>query len=147
MRRLIVAAALGILTASLPGAARAGCTSTPLAGLDPSGTNDNAALIQAAITSVAQGGGGSVVLPVGRYRVDSPLTVRAGVVLCGASQGPFDVVSVDPAIQTVAATLLIKGTPANQAGTPFLTLHGQGAAVTDILFHYPDQYLPDAAPA
>jgi len=145
MRQVIVATALAVLTVVVPQAARGECIGTPLTGLDPSGASDNTTAIQNAIDNAAQKGGGSVVFPVGRYRVDSPLTVETGVVLCGATQGPFDVVGIDPAIKTVAATLLVKGTPANQAGTPFLTLKGVGAGVSDILFHYPDQYLPDAA--
>jgi hypothetical protein len=101
---------------------------------------DDTAAIQAAINAAAKSGGGSVVLKPGRYLTGGRLTVPRGVVLCGAVEGPFDVVGVNPASQTIAPTLLV-----TNRGGPFLTLQGIGAGVTDILFHYPNQVLPTAA--
>ncbi len=88
----------------------------------------------------AAAGGGSVVLNVARYDTTGTLTVPQGVVLCGAIQGPFDVTGVDPAVTTIAPTLLVTNSTA-----PFVTLTGLGAGVTDLLFHYPNQVKTSAS--
>ena len=119
--------------------ARASCVGTPLQGLDPTGVIDNTAAIQGAIDAASFNGGGAVILNPGRYRAAGSLRVRRGVVLCGATHGPFEVGTLDPALTTVAATLLITNT-----STPFITLEGGGGAVTDLLFHYPNQVPPSA---
>jgi hypothetical protein len=62
------------------------------------------------------------------------------VVLCGAVEGPFAAAGVNPALTTIAPTLLITNTSG-----PFLTLQGIGAGVTDLLFHYPNQVATSAA--
>ena len=103
-------------------------------GAKGDGHSDDTAAIQSAINAAASAGGGSVVLGVARYYTTGTLTVPQGVVLCGAIEGPFDVSGVDPAVTTIAPTLLVTNTQA-----PFLTLGGLGAGVTDVLFHYPNQ--------
>ena len=103
-------------------------------GAKGDGHSDDTVAIQNAINAAAAAGGGSVVLNVARYYTTGTLTVPQGVVLCGAIQGPFDVNGVDPAVTTIAPTLLVTNTTA-----PFLTLTGLGAGVTDLLFHYPNQ--------
>jgi hypothetical protein len=96
--------------------------------------------IQNAINAAAAAGGGSVVLNVARYYTTGTLTVPQGVVLCGAIQGPFDVNGVDPAVTTIAPTLLVTNTTA-----PFVTLTGLSSGVTDLLFHYPNQVKTSAS--
>src|SRR5208282_469096 len=81
-----------------------------------------------------------VVLSVARYFTAGALVVPAGVVLCGPTEGPFEVTGINPASTAVAATLLIT----NRSG-PFLTLQGIGAGVTDVLFHYPNQVATSAS--
>jgi hypothetical protein len=112
-------------------------------GAKGDGQTDDTAAIQNAINAAAAAGGGSVVLKVARYFTKGTLQVPGGVVLCGTIEGPFDVAGVDPAVTTVAPTLLITNTSG-----PFLTLQGLGAGVTDLLFHYPNQVKSNAsAPA
>jgi len=63
-------------------------------------------------------GGGAVVFNVARYYTTGTFVVPAGVVLCGAIEGPFDDASgANPGVTTIAPTLLVTNTTA-----PFITL-------------------------
>jgi hypothetical protein len=108
-------------------------------GAKGDGVTDDTAAIRSAINAVGSAGGGSVVFNVARYFTTGTFVVPQGVVLCGAIEGPFDVVGVNPAITTVAPTLLITNTSG-----PFLTLNA-GSGVTDLLFHYPNQVSTSAS--
>jgi hypothetical protein len=116
--------------------AQAVCTGTSVSafGAKGDGKNDDTAAIQSAINSAASAGGGAVVFNVARYFTTGTFVVPAGVILCGAIEGPFDVEGASPATATVAPTLLVTNTSA-----PFITLNGLGAGVSDLLFHYPNQ--------
>jgi len=117
--------------------ARAVCagTSVNAFGAKGDGATDDTPAIQQAITAAAAAGGGSVVFNVARYYTTGTFVVPTGVVLCGAIEGPFDITSgANPATTVVAPTLLVTNT-----STPFITLQGLGAGVTDLLFHYPNQ--------
>jgi hypothetical protein len=109
-------------------------------GAKGDGKTDDTAAIQSAINAAGSAGGGSVVFNVGRYFTTGTLVVPRGVVLCGAVEGPFAAAGVNPALTTIAPTLLITNTSG-----PFLTLQGIGAGVTDLLFHYPNQVATSAA--
>jgi len=108
-------------------------------GAKGDGHTDDTAAIQSAINAAGAAGGGSVVFNVARYYTTGTFIVPQGVVLCGAVEGPFDVAGVNPAMTTIAPTLLITNT-----SSPFITLKGFGAGVTDLLFHYPNQ-VPSSA--
>jgi len=140
MARWLLTSIAIVLLFGAPRAARASCVGTPLPGLDPTGQTDNTAIIQAAINQKAAAGGGAVVLNPGRYLMTGTLVVKRAVALCGAAHGPFDPNGTDPAITTIAPTLLITNTMA-----PFITLHDIDASVTDLLFHYPNQVPPTAS--
>jgi len=127
---------LAIFVPLLATSLEAACTGASVAafGAKGDGQSDDSAAIQNAINAAAGQGGGAVVFSVARYYTTGTLAVPAGVVLCGAIEGPFDVEGINPAVTAVAPTLLVTNTSA-----PFVTLQGVGAGVTDLLFHYPNQ--------
>ncbi len=147
LRRMTVKTTLAIvlfstLCAGSATIAEAVCTGTSVSafGAKGDGQSDDTAAIQSAINAAGYSGGGSVVFNVARYFTTGSFVVPAGVVLCGAIEGPFDAAAVNPALVAVAPTLLVTNTSA-----PFLTLQGVGAGVADLLFHYPNQVGPTAS--
>jgi len=132
-------------TASITGSSKSinvGAQAFPveLFGAKGDGKTDDTAAIQSAINSAAAAGGGSIVFKVARYFTTGTLQVPTGVVLCGSVEGPFDVAGVNPGQTAIAPTLLV-----TNVSSPFISLNGIGAGVTDLLFHYPNQVGPNAA--
>lgn len=136
----IAICAILCLGSSIPAAAVCSGASVSAYGAKGDGHSDDTAAIQSAVSAAASAGGGSVVFNVARYFTAGTIQVPAGVVLCGAAEGPFDPAGTNPGTTTIAPTLLVTNTSA-----PFITLQGNGAGVTDLLFHYPNQVNPSAA--
>jgi hypothetical protein len=136
MRMARIGAIALVLCGACGSEAQAACAGTSVSafGAKGDGKTDDTAAIQSAISAAAAAGGGSVVFNVARYYTTGTFVLPAGVVLCGAIEGPFDVEGANPATTTVAPTLLVTNTSA-----VFVTLNGLGAGITDLLFHYPNQ--------
>jgi hypothetical protein len=102
---------------------------------------DNTSNFQSAIDTAADAGGGTVLVPVGRFWFSGNISVKGNVSLAGMGVGPYDQYS-DPSLTTVAPTLL----PTSTTGAAFITLEGN-TALQDVLVHYPNQIRPDAPDA
>ena len=105
-------------------------------GNTTAGVTENNSAIESAFDIAFMAGGGKVVLPVGRTRLD-PFTIPANVWLCGATQGPWTAGGY-PMDNGYAPILLV-----NSIATDFITLGPAGAGqvagqVSDIFFWYPD---------
>src|SRR5277367_2093097 len=68
-------------------------TGLGVANLDPTGSTDSAAGIQAAITALAVIGGGTVTLHTGLFRCSTALTIPAGVTLFSSNFCPSNTYS------------------------------------------------------
>src|ERR1700686_2864947 len=97
--RMARAAAIVLVFCGMGGTlAQAVCTGTSVSafGAKGDGKTDDTAAIQSAINSAASAGGGAVVFNVARYFTTGTFLVPAGVILCGAIEGPFDVDGASP---------------------------------------------------
>lgn len=130
-----------LICASCGASVKAVCIGTSVSafGAKGDGHTDDTSAIQSAINAAAAAGGGSVVFNVARYFTTGAIQVPSGVVLCGSIEGPFDVAGANPGAITIAPTLLV-----TNSKSPFITLQGIGAGVSDLLFHYPNQVDPTA---
>lgn len=98
--------------------------------IDPNA--DAAPLIQAAIDEAADGGGAVVFLPVGAYRLASPLVLREGVTLRGDWAPP----GTAPAAQTTRL-LLVHGRGDADAA-PAITIE-KGTGLRELTLWHPEQ--------
>ena len=91
---------------------------------DPTGERDSAPALQAAIDASKALGGGTVYLPEGRYRIETPVTLRTAVTLRGEWVSPEDA-SNDLRLGTILEIYVGKNDP---DGTPAITMAQRKAA-------------------
>ena len=107
-------------------------------GAKGDGSTDDTKAIQTALEN-AQTNGPVCYLPSGLYRLNGPLTVPAGVTLCGASGG------VPHSEHPIGTVLLAYGGKGQSDGEPLITLK-PNATVRNLTIHYPEQTLADVVP-
>ncbi|MBQ8784236.1 MAG: hypothetical protein IJZ57_10760 [Clostridia bacterium] len=105
---------------------------------DNSGENDVTAIIQKAIDDCAANGGGTVFLPVGRYKVTGNIYIRQFVTLRGDWQ--------DPDIGTDYGTLIVADVESSDKMTPGLFTVGASAGAVGLTVWYPQQSIDNVKP-
>ena len=103
------------------------------------GKTDDTAAIQTALDEAGRGGGGTVFLPPGIYRVETHLTVPPGVELRGSDDVPHRAMLMGRGTGTVMYALEGRGTADPDGAAPFILLDGPGAGVRGLSVHYPEQ--------
>lgn len=105
---------------------------------DSTGENDVSAVLQRALNDCAANGGGTVFLPVGRYRLSGSIKIPQFVTLRGDRQ--------DPDEGTEYGTLIIADPESRDAMTPGLITVGASAGAVGLTVWYEDQTLDDVKP-
>ncbi|MDI4646858.1 S-layer homology domain-containing protein [Cohnella hashimotonis] len=106
---------------------------------DRGGVVDASVAIQQALDAAEEAGGGTVYLPAGIYRVDSPLTVPSGVELRGSWDVPHHTIGGG----TVLFTRYGQGAP--EGATALITL-AASAGVRGLSVYYDEQNWNNAKP-
>lgn len=104
---------------------------------DRKGKTDCSQRIQEALDKVGAAGGGVVYLPGGKYRLDSPITVPAGVELRGCSSVPTREQSGNSK-GTLILAYAGKDTADPDKDTALVTLNGENAGIRGVRFIYPE---------
>ena len=107
-------------------------------GAKPEGVTDNTRAFQAALDLVGKTGG-TVLVPIGKYRFDGSLTIPEGVCLKGSWEGPHT-----PNLDK-GSTLLVYGGRDNEKSAPFITMLSN-TTVRGLTIHYPEQKVSDIRP-
>ncbi len=104
-------------------------------GAKADGSADTSVAIQKALDAAVQNGGGVVDLGVGRFRLDGPITVPAGVTLAGVWEAPHHA-------QLKKGTVIEVYAGKNQEDGPAAITLSPSSAVKGITFFYPEQRIP-----
>ena len=131
-------ASYGAESPEVPAAALASGVNARQQGVKGDGKTDDTKALQAALDA-AQTKGPICYVPAGLYRLDGPVTVPAGVTLCGASGG------VPHSEHPIGTVLLAYGGRGQPDGEPLITLKPNGV-VRNLVIHYPEQTLKEVAP-
>ena len=94
-------------------------------GADPTGAADSATAINAALTAAGSGGGGTVYMPPGTYKIGSTLSVPGR---CGLTGPPAAVNSAPTASDVMPAIIKL----ANASNTHMVTIGGSNAYVGNL---------------
>ena len=105
-------------------------------GAKGNGLVDDSKAIQKALDAASAKGGGSVELGVGKFRIDSPLTVPEGVTLAGVWEAPHHA-------QLDKGTVLEIYAGKNDENAPPAITLSPSSAIKGINFYYPEQRMPE----
>ncbi len=105
---------------------------------DCSGKSDVTAIIQKAIDDCAANGGGTVFLPVGKYKISGNIYIRQFVTL----RGDWN----DPDISSDIGTLIIADVESTSLMTPGLFTVGASAGAVGLAVWYPNQSIDNVLP-
>jgi hypothetical protein len=104
---------------------------------DPTGKEDATAALQKAIDRVYDGGGGTVYLPAGTYRLTGPIEVRPFVSVVGDynrnAKGEY-------------GTVILADVASSEDAFPALFTIGGSAGVQGLVVYYPNQDIDDVKP-
>jgi Pectate lyase superfamily protein len=118
-------------------------------GADPTGATASDGAFNNALTAAAnvQGGGGTVCVPPGQYRLDGMLQLPNGVKLSGSFEGPHNIGADGLNTATNVGSILRVFSVGNQTanGTPFITM-GNEACVSGLTIYYPNQNINNVIP-
>ncbi|MCK2034932.1 glycoside hydrolase family 55 protein [Microbacterium sp. SSW1-49] len=107
-------------------------------GVDPTGSHDSRAALQAAVDAAASTGGGVVWLGAGRYLLTGGIQIPKSVSLLGAWRDPDDATDLE---ERDDLTVLI-AQPDPASSTPLVTVGGS-AGVEGVTVFYPEQHADD----
>jgi hypothetical protein len=103
------------------------------------GETDDTVAIQSALDDAGHSGGGTVFLPPGIYRINTHLTIPAGVELRGSDDVPHRAMLMGRGTGTVLLAFESRATSDPDGATPLIFLNGSGAGVRGLSIHYPEQ--------
>lgn len=114
-------------------------------GAKPDGSTDNTAVFQAALDEAGKAGGGTVLVPAGKYAIKGNLKIPAAVTLKGVfSMPPTN--RFDPAPDMIGTVLLAYAGRGSQEGDPFIRLAGHMAVLQGVIVTYPEWKQSDVPP-
>ncbi len=105
---------------------------------DNTGVNDCTSIIQKAIDDCAENGGGTVFLPVGKYRLTGNIKIKQFVTLMGDWQ--------DPDIGNEYGTIIIADINSEDIMSPGLITVGSSAGAVGLTIWYPSQTIENVKP-
>lgn len=104
---------------------------------DKKGKADISDKLQAALDKAGKSGGGVVYLPAGKYRLDAPVTVPAGVELRGCSSVPTREQG-GSSLGTLILAYYGRGSVSPESAAALVTLAGKNAGIRGVRFIYPE---------
>jgi hypothetical protein len=99
------------------------------------GVKDDSAVIQKALDRCAATGGGTVSLGAGKYRLDKPINIPAGVTLSGVWEAPHHV-------NFNSGTLIYAYAGKNKENDPPLIKLNASSTLKGVSIYYPEQTIP-----
>lgn len=144
-----VVARWALFIASVTGPAVAGPTPATWnvrdAGAAGNGTNDDTAVFQRVLDEAGREGGGTVLVPAGRYAIRGNLAVPAGVTLQGTFRVP-PTPQRNAAREPAGSVLLAYAGRGQEKGPPFVRLAGPNAVLSGMVILYPEWKQTDVPP-